>query len=199
MKLKVGNAPLICKEVVLKASEMMFVIYLPVVMPGSDLRLPKNLEWCAELFKYIDYGIHDYVYISAKSMFVGPECRGRAGWHLDGFGTDDINYVWSDCHPTEFCIQDIQVTNDCVLSMQELEQQVCVDNIITYPNNTLLRMDNTVVHRVSISQEFGIRTFVKISVSSSKYDLAGNAHNYLFDYGWDLSERNLERNHPTYK
>lgn len=197
MKLTVGNEPQKCGLFKLTASEMMFILYLPVIMPNSNLRLPENLKWTEELFSNIDYTKDDYVYLSVKSMYVGLEGRGRPGWHLDGFSTDDINYVWSDSYPTEFCIQNIEVSNDCKLSLQELEEQVLPWNVVKYPNNTLLRLDKTVIHRVSPSPDYGMRTFVKISVSKNKYNLLGNAHNYLFNYNWNMLDRDISRNHPS--
>lgn len=34
---------------------MMFILYLPVIMPNGNLRLPENLKWTEELFSNIDY------------------------------------------------------------------------------------------------------------------------------------------------
>ena len=144
--IKVGSAPQLLGNIDIVCPEMMFTLYLPVVMPGTDVRLPPNLEFCREVLSKIDYASDEYVYLTVKSRYVTPESRGREGWHLDGFGTDDINYVWSDAHPTEFCIQECEVSNDCRLSMQELEAQVREENIITYPNKTLVRMDLSLIH-----------------------------------------------------
>jgi hypothetical protein len=44
----------------------------------------------------------------------------------------------------------------------------------------------------------GMRSFLKISLSHQKYNLVGNSHNYLFDYNWDLHDRDTLRNDPAY-
>lgn len=196
-KLKVGSAPIIIGEYDFKCQEMMFVQDMSVVMPGLGLRLPPNLMFLRNVFDDIQYSTkHDYVYVSCKSMFVTKESRGRPGWHLDGFGTNDINYVWSDGFPTEFYIGDIELTNDPIISRLEMDELISDENITIYPNKKLLMMDSKVVHRVSTDTRIGFRTFIKITVSTNQFRLFGNAHNYLFDYDWEMVKRNLDRNLP---
>lgn len=50
-KLIVGYAPTILGEYDIVCPEMMFVQDMPVIMPGSDLRLPKNLSFIEPLFE----------------------------------------------------------------------------------------------------------------------------------------------------
>lgn len=196
--MKVGIPPILHGVIELKCPEMMFIQDMPVIMPGlADLRLPPNLEFCRKLFDVIKYSPKDYVYISCKSMFVNKHSRGRPGWHLDGFGTDDINYIWSDNFPTEFCVQEFDIEDDHVMSRIGLEQQAKEENIITYPDKTFAEMDANVVHRVSTDEREGFRTFIKITVSKHIFNLAGNAHNHLFGYEWDMIPRTLDRNRPA--
>ena len=198
-----GKEPEIVGALEIDDIEMMFVQYLPVAMPNTEVRLPANLRCFEDL---ITIALTDagwsrnvcYVYLTAKHMYVTPDNMGnRPGWHTDGFGTDDLNYIWCDSSPTEFCIQDFQITDDHAISMTEMEQQAREENIVTYPIKTVLKLDAGVVHRVADRGEAGYRTFVKVSISKDKYNLKGNAHNYLFDYNWAMHDRAVERNHPA--
>ena len=87
-------------------------------------------------------------------------------------------------NPTEFAIQEFKdISQDDRRSMEQFEEQFN-GHVITYPNKTLLRLDESVIHRVAPEPEFGIRTFVKVTVSASVEE-SGNSHNFMFDYLWD--------------
>lgn len=193
-----GTAPKVLGEFNLEASEMCYVQYLPIALPRSKVAIPENLRWVQPLLDAIEFSVIDHVYLTVKHIYVsGSDCGNRPGWHSDGFGTDDINYIWCDSNPTEFAIQHFDLSNDCDKSMKEMEQQFIVGSEIVYPVKTLLRLDQSVIHRTPTKCVPGYRTFVKISVSKHRYNLKGNAHNYLLDYDWDMVERKVERNHPT--
>lgn len=200
--MRYGTAPKIIGEFDLEATEMCYVQYLPIALPRGQFAIPDNLKWVQPLLDAIhqDYSVryNDHVYLTVKHIYVsGSDCGNRPGWHSDGFGTDDINYIWCDSNPTEFAIQHFDLSSDCDKSMKEMEQQFIVGSEIVYPIKTLLRLDQSVIHRTPSRCEPGYRTFVKISVSKHRYNLKGNAHNYLLDYDWDMVERKVERNHPT--
>jgi len=194
-----GTAPKILGEFDIEATEFCYVQYLPISLPGSVYwQLPANLEWVRPLLGCVEADVDDYVYVTAKNMFVsGSDCGNRPGWHSDGFGTDDLNYIWCDRSPTEFAIQPFKLSADCSASMQEMEDQFVHGTEIVYPPKTLLLLDQGVIHRTPTFCAPGYRTFVKISVSKHRYNLKGNAHNYLLDYDWEMVERTVERNHPT--
>lgn len=196
-----GNMPEPLGLVHTEASEMCFVQYLPIVLPGEGARIPDNLQWCVPIVRKVlmNVDVSDkYVYLTAKHLFVTPDNVGnRAGWHSDGFMTDDINFIWYDKHPTEFCVQRFNITEDCDISMREMESQAKEESIVVYPDNLLLKLDSSVIHRPPANVEPGYRTFVKVSISKDKYNLKGNAHNYLFNYDWDMVERDFSRNHPS--
>jgi hypothetical protein len=210
-----GNAPHALGQFAIDTREMMFVQYLPIAMPrstpepgsgawsnGTKVSIPRNVECFLPLIAAaFNDGMtsHDqYMYLTAKRLYVTPERMfNRPGWHIDGFGTGDLNYVWCDHAPTEFCVQPFDLSDDCDESMAEMEAQVLPENIRTYGAHTLLRLDNTVVHRPALSTAPGYRTFVKISISFDRYNLEGNAHNYGFDYDWPMLPRNAKRNHPS--
>lgn len=197
-----GMPPLIVGSVRLVPQEMCFVQYLPILIPGSGMAIPTNLLWTLPLInKVVDplaLGLGDHVYLTVKHLYVTPSNMGnRPGWHTDGFGSEDVSYVWCNKFPTEFCIQEFLLSDDHDKSLIEMESQVTDKSvIITYPENTILRLDKYNVHRVPKHGE-GYRTFVKVNTSKDRYNLIGNAHNYLLDYNWNMVERNPSRNHTS--
>ena len=188
--------------------EMLMYVYLPIKMDGSNsIHLPKRLsnlssmvDFCRDNFTE-DFGsdLYKYVYLTVKRLYVTPSyIGGRDGWHIDGFGTDDINYIWSDVLETEFCVQDFRLSDDCNLSMKQMEQQAREESVRTFGQGNLLRLDNRQVHRCPKAPKTMLRTFVKVSFSKDKYNLKGNSHNYLIDYDWDMHDRQEQRNHTSY-
>lgn len=202
----IGKPPVDLGIVECPLKEMMFYLYLPIKMPGQCMfRTPRRLRpvysilnsLTEEFNKDLDGFYDKYVYLTAKRMFVSPGFPGnRPGWHIDGFGSNgDINYIWADLNPTEFAVQHFdKVSTDDRQSMVDISNQVRASNIVTYPDKTLLRLDESVVHRVNPVVESGMRTFIKITISDHKFASEGNSHNYLFDYDWDLKQRTEERN-----
>lgn len=181
----------------LQPTEYVYYQYLPIKMPDKRLiKIPKNISWIKPLLKHIDCDIEEYVYVTVKHMWVNEKTANREGWHIDGFLSDDVTYIWCDEHPTEFCEQMFLLTADHQMSMVEMSQQVQEQNIVIYPVNTLIKLDTSCVHRVNTQPYEGFRTFVKISVSKHRYNLQGNSHNYMFDYNWPMVMRKTERNHP---
>jgi len=113
---------------------------------------------------------------------------------------DDINYIWCDSEPTVFSDCGLtDLTQDHEKSLLEMEAFVNYSCEVTYPVKSLLKLDQFVIHRSPENCKPGYRTFVKISVSTEKYNLIGNSHNYLLDYNWDMQPRNQARNHPISK
>lgn len=184
----------------LQPTELVYYQYLPIVMHHSGKcllpRIPPNIAWVEPLLEFVQVDEGDYVYLTVKHMWVSEKTANREGWHIDGFLTEDTNYIWCDAHPTQFCEQEFLLTQDHEQSMIEMREQVKPDNFKTYPANTLLMLDTSTVHRVNPEPFEGFRTFVKISVSGEKYNLEGNSHNYLFDYNWPMVKRKAQRNHP---
>lgn len=189
-------------------AEMCFIQDMPICVPvASDnltLHIPDALEWTlpvieASLHDYNkDYGFPDkgiYIYISVRSMYgVGN----RGGWHTDGYGTDDINYIWYDAHPTLFCIHTpFTIRNDNPDSMDIMASKVSTGNVTEFPCTTLLRLDAGVIHSVNPEWFGGMRNFIKVSISDKQYNLIGNTHNPLIDYKWVMRPRTKERNYPT--
>jgi hypothetical protein len=201
--MKYGQEPTIIKVIpidLVKAKvEMCFVQYLLILMVDEAIwKIPDNLKWIEQFIPFLDVGDGDYVYVSVKHLFVTPDNMGnRPGWHSDGFGTDDLNYIWTDKFPTEFSIQVFTLSEDHHLSLIEIEEQVKPESIRTYGDNMFIRLDKFNIHRLPVQDKSGFRTFVKFSVSKEKYNLQGNAHNYLIDYDWDMKPREITRNPTT--
>lgn len=199
-----GDLPEVIGEFDIDVSdaEMCFVQYLPVRIPmqKSSLVIPQNLEVygplvrAATMTEYLKGNNWQYIYLTVKRLY---GTGNRDGWHCDGFGTDDINYIWYDKHPTEFYPMYMKLPHNHAESMSNMERFIddrC--NMVQYECKTLLRMNQSSIHRVNPEVFTGLRTFVKISFSDSKYNLKGNAHNYSLDYQWDTVERKVERNDP---
>lgn len=199
----------------LAPSEMMFWMYLPISEPGvSSYHLPPNLQQFAEIVtaaKEDDPALfaERYVYLTAKTLWVeGGYIGNRPGWHIDGYGTDDVNYIWADRAPTVFLTQQNRwmLSEDCEQSLREMDKigryAEAFDHVglRTYPDKHLLRLDNTVLHRSPTGFEAGMRTFVKVSLSHDRYNLKGNSVNHLLPgTHWPLVDRQEVRNHPAFK
>lgn len=184
------------------APEVMYYLYYPVKVPGQSFveQLPANLQWVIPMLNAVrgnapDEWLSRYVYITCKNMYVEPGSYGnRPGWHGDGFGTDDLNFVWCSASPTEFCVQDFHVSEDDAKSLVEFEEQAKPENIKLADVTGLYRIDASHIHRVAVNKTGGSRCFVKLSLSSKKFNLAGNSINPRISGKWQLHSRNEIRN-----
>ena len=210
-----GNLPTDLGLVDISPKEMLFHMYMPVSLPGSsEFFLPDHLSAFRPLIikaredepvRFRD----EYAYLTAKTLWVSGEYIGnRPGWHSDGFGTNDLNYIWADRAPTEFlwnCAEGIdkfdfeghdcdqfygwcQVAEDLVGKTWDIEE---------YDDKHLLKLDPSVIHRSPVDFEAGMRSFAKVSISPDQYNLEGNASNHLLDLDWEMKPRNVDRNHPN--
>ena len=208
--MKYGNLPTALGFFDVDCEEMMFYQYLPIKLAGQlETTIDKRLEVFNEIIRgaygdFVDtYGLDEFIasniYITAKHLYQSGGCSfNRPGWHSDGFGSTDINYIWSNLQPTQFAhglFTDI--SDDHQLSIQQFGEKVNLDTLVEYPDGTLLKLDPSVIHRTHPTTVQGLRTFIKISVSKSKYNLKGNSINHSLDYKWEMKDREPERNHPT--
>lgn len=204
-----GQSPTVLGSLALPEwEEFMHYLYLPVRLPGSDIRLPERLHFLRDA---VGQALTDaraqaphladpYVYLTARRGFASPENPlNRPGAHCDDFGGTALNYIWTDRYPTRFCVQTFTgIPDDHEASILEFERQWTTDGEVTYPGGTYLRLTPHVVHRTpEVPAPGGIRSFFKVSVATERYNLAGNSHNYLFDYRWRMWSREELRNHPT--
>lgn len=204
-----GNLPTDLGLVDINPTEMMFHMYMPISLPGSDrVYLPEHLEvfrpliisaWQDERQRFRD----EYVYLTAKTLWVSGQYIGnRPGWHSDGFGTDDLNYIWADRAPTDFSYDPkgqcfIFNSTDCQRFYDACDVFTGIWPIKHYADKHLLKLDPSVIHRSPVDFEEGMRSFAKVSISKDQYNLEGNASNYLLDIDWEMKKRNKDRNHPN--
>lgn len=199
--MRVGNAPTDLGTIDISPTEMMCWMYCPIKVPFGQIVLPPNLEQFKPIVDRVLEAVYvggSYMYITAKTLWVSGEYIGnRPGWHCDGFGTNDHNFIWYDRAPTEFIIGGWYISSKCDQSLKDMESIAEGADVVTYPNKTLLQLDPTVVHRSPVGFEPGMRSFVKVSVSKNLYDLEGNSINHELDLGIEYKPRRQERNHPT--
>lgn len=196
-----GIAPDLVGEFITPECELTFVLYMPIRLAGQrNLCIPEHLrayEPLVEMALRHEGKASDgrFIYLTVKRLFVQPGCVGsRLGWHTDGFGTSDVNYIWADTDPTEFCIQPFDLCDDHEISMRQMEEQASPENIVTYEACDVLRIDARHVHRCPMNPREGYRTFARVSFSDDRYNMIGNAHNYGLDYNWVMHPRGGQRN-----
>lgn len=204
-----GKAPDDLGLVDVSLPEVMYYLYLPIKLRDqTNAIIPENLRPLHPLIEAVcndviasNKWLGSNIYITVKKMYVSPQqTANRPGWHADGFGTNDLNYVWYDCLPTEFAVGDnFNITEgDHVKSLQEFDEQSRQSVVTTYPCKHLLRLDPFVVHRVAMADAQMMRTFVKISVSEDLYNLKDNSINPAFPelFGVKKYDREQVRNDP---
>lgn len=196
-----GKPPILVYEFPLVwLPEVMYYLYLPVAMGGmKDIRLPPALETCRPLVEAAVHMVGDrrYVYLSARKGWATPDSPlNRPGWHCDGFGTKDLNFVWWHGPGTRFAIQKFgDISTDHKESQAQFEQQVKPNKILTPPEHGLFLLDHEVVHSTPIIAAPGcMRQYIKVSLSDHRYDLENNSHNWMFNYNWPMHERESVRN-----
>jgi hypothetical protein len=144
----------------------------------------------------IDEYVNSYVYLTAKHQNqIGGKGFNREGWHSDGFMTKDISYIWSNKQPTIFNSGDFVLSQDDLISMEEMKEQADPKYNYSFPNNSLIRMNQYTIHKVGEYEE-GNRAFIKLCFSRDVYNLKGNSINYDLDYKWEYAPRKKTRNIP---
>ncbi len=203
-----GELPTPLGNFEIKLTEMMFYQYLPIKMPCNYIVCIDERLMCFEdlldttMYDFVlKFGMEalkdSYVYLTAKHLYQAPnQSFNRMGYHSDGFLTDDINYIWCDKNPTIFNTTAFDLSQDDMISLQEMEDQALPSNEVTFGENELLRLNQFNIHKVAPDSTGGMRAFVKVSFSKDKYNLVGNSHNYTFDYDWEMKERMTTRNIP---
>lgn len=205
--MKYGQLPASLGQHPVRIPEMMFYQYLPIKLPGGVVAYEDRLRCFTPLIGACNCNFvgtrglgrftDSYIYLTAKYMYQSPGASfNRPGWHSDGFMTDDINYVWSDCCPTVYNTSEFRLTLDDHDSLEEMQEQADPANDVTFPDDTLLRLDQFNIHRVGEIPRVTLRGFFKLTFSLDKYDLDGNAKNYLLGYDWKMRTREQCRNIP---
>lgn len=183
--------------------EMMFWLYCPIKTPESLTTLPANLRQFQPILDAIverdpDRYADEYIYLTAKTLFMAEGATpNRPGRHSDGFGTNDINYIWYDRAPTVFISGAWPLPDDCDAALKRMAEMAAISGRQTYPDKHLLRLTPEVIHRAPEGVSAGVRTFVKVSISPDRYNLAGNSINHALGERWPLLAREAQRNHPA--
>jgi hypothetical protein len=193
----------------LDLQEMMYYLYLPVCMDATidqpEILIPPNIDCCRELihvalryYRSRLYPSYRYIYLSARKGWATPDSPlNRPGWHTDGFGTYDLNFVWWKGPGTRFAHQAFKdISEDHALSLKQFEEQVRPECIVTFLEGGFYAMNPNVVHTTPLIIKPCMRQYVKVSVSNHRYNLENNSHNYLFDYDWPMHDRDAMRNDP---
>jgi hypothetical protein len=197
---KYGCAPIRLGRFNFNLPEVMYYLYLPVRIDDSRIALPPNVEVCRPIIEEALANAprrYRYVYLSARKGWASPDNPlNRPGWHCDGFGTNDMNYVWWAGPGTRFAVQEFHdISEDHIVSQRQFEQQVESQWDAAWPERNLYALDPYVVHATPLIDAPGcMRQFVKISLSDRRYNLENNSHNYLLNYDWPLHSRDVIRN-----
>jgi hypothetical protein len=195
----------------IQPEEYMYYLYMPIKLSGDLLYITEQrlhifdpiIDACVE--DYISqYGFEDhdkcYIYLTVKHKHQTKKDHiNRSGWHIDGFDPGssfkEINYLYSSIQPTIYNSSVFNLSEDHEKSMIEMGQQALPENDYSFPDNSLVRVDDTIVHRVGDIIE-GNRCFVKVTFSDKRFNLAGNTYNHMLNYKWDMFPRNKTRNVP---
>lgn len=202
--MKYGSAPRVLGAIPLSVNEVMYYLYYPVSLAGQQgIHIEPRLEPFLPLLRAVQVDepkrfVDENVYLTVKKSFVGGGVTpNRPGWHTDGFGSDDLNYVWHDSVPTVFNVGEFNITEDHAKSLEEFAEQSKPENDRTYPNGHLIRLDSSIVHRVGDVEEQVMRVFAKVSISKRRFNLTDNSKNHGLTYNWKMFDRHAVRNDPS--
>jgi hypothetical protein len=158
-----------------------YVLRLLVKAPGTDIFLPMAMAWMLPLLhQSIDYQRahfpdfdNRFIYITVRSGIVKSQRDDE--FHVDGFqGTSvprhipEQNYIWSNCHPTEFVLQPffIDELDPAVHNVHSyLDRMTNPDNIVEVRGNGAYIMDPYHVHRRPQIPAGTERAFIRICYS----------------------------------
>lgn len=195
----------------IKFDEYCYYLYMPIKLSGDvSYEIEKRLHPFNNIINvcfsdYIrEYGFHyyydSYIYLTVKHKYqTKTDSINRSGWHIDGYDPDsdfkEINYLWSNTQPTIYNSSSFNLSKDHALSLEQMKEQALPENDYTFPDNSLVRVDDTIVHRVGDIIE-GNRLFVKVTFSDKKFNLLGNTKNPYLNYNWKMYPRDKTRNVP---
>jgi O-acetyl-ADP-ribose deacetylase (regulator of RNase III) len=180
------------------------VLNMPIKMPGSEIRVPKELEQFREfLQKIIDHEkavnprmdeFYMYLTVDQHAVKKGLTHR-RPGVHIDGVQgaryavklPPEHLYSASDKLGTVFYDQPFDLTALDPAKQHvhaELERQADETRASAVPDFDIAFWDSYSVHRADLAKEDLFRTFIRVEFSMKQYDSEGDTHNPLFEYDW---------------
>ena len=178
----------------------LYVLDMPIKMPGTDYRIPSNLSQYAPLIKRIAErgGSDGYCYLTVDESGMSR----NHGCHVDGFQGErigdplpcDHSFIMydrgdTDFFKTKFSVEGLDRTKHNFF--KEFDKQVTTGDIVRYAPNIILEMDCYTIHRAADVQ--GDRTFFRMSYSMREFDRLGNTINPMFNYDWDMVVRDISR------
>ncbi len=186
---------------------------MPIRLAGqTEYKLPEEWAGLAPLISNIIAQEHttnpnwvNYnTYITVDCSKVTPSQQQRhGGLHVDGFQGSRIdpktkitrNYVMTTNGGTRFYPQRFIVADENEFNVfQGFDIQA--ERFETAEENMVYFMDAYTVHESGFAERKGIRAFLRVSYDLKKFDRAGNTHNSMLDYEWDMVARNV---HETVK
>lgn len=179
------------------------VVSMAIKIPGNNsYHIPENYGIVWPLINAIEnlYGnkfSNMYAYMTIKKMFIASDTfPNRPGWHIDGFLSDQSNFIICDSIPTEILCIDCDLTEDHSISLGEMDN-LSGGKILDLPLYSLIELDRECIHSPSRNNDHFpvLRTFVKITYSEELFNGIGNAWNYLLPEIVPSKSRDLSRNH----
>lgn len=153
------------------------ILRMCIKHPQFGFKFPSEYYWMYPLFintcwiqtNYIKRN-HPYIYLTIRHGIVNTTTDDV--WHVDGFSMrykhyPEQNYIWSDCYPTEFLIQEFDIENQFDPLKHNIywyiQDRAKEFNIISANPKELSLIDPYVIHRRP-KESFNIqRTFIRIS------------------------------------
>lgn len=197
-------------DILVEGMEYSNIVYMCIKEAGhSEYQVPENLNPLVDQLLQGVYRLQPslygddwkkYCYLTVKRMHIQPEAvANRDGWHIDGFKSDQDNFIWCDSIPTQVSVGQFDITDDHDISLDEMNEQAmyCDKKRISLDENTLYLLDQQCVHNVSKndSGKVVLRTFLKITFSSELFNCLGNAWNYKIPHIKPSVQRKDIRNH----
>lgn len=156
------------------------------VQPLVDLALaalPPNVNW-----------LSTYGYLTIRNGIVRSVTDDQ--WHVDGFSTrvshlPELNFVWTDCHPTEYVTGPVEFPNDFDPQKHNvnpyLARRLSTRSIRSLEARTVYAMDPYILHRRPTVSEGIRRCFVRLTFAHVEIDDINNTFNSLLptDYHRD--------------
>lgn len=188
------------------------IVYMCIKQAGSsEYSIPDNLKELVDSVisdiytlspELYDNDWTKYCYLTVKKMYVQPNSYGnREGFHIDGFLSDQENFIWSDCEgtPTEVSIGKFELSNSHETSLTEMMVQASYNFTEQLKPFNLYDMNQSIVHRPTknLNSEAVLRTFIKVTYSKELFNCVGNAWNYKLPHIKPTVKRNQSRNHTV--
>lgn len=197
------------------------ILDMPVKMPDlEEVRIPRALaQFAPTVQRIVDYEhqvnphhAEYFAYLTIDQRWVAPGSLHReAPCHVDGFQgarwspkcRTNHSYTVSDLLPTAYYIQPFalerldETQHDFFWEMNAIVADTNEAHRWQPREAELTLMDCYTVHRgvENDTSEPVFRTWLRLSFEERRrvFDRLGNAHNPLFDYEWEMVERDIEQ------